>query len=245
MTCAGTGWLRTFTSASPGAPRLVCFPHAGGTAEFFRPLARALAPDVEVLAVQYPGRQDRRREPTPTDLRGVARDLVDVLAPLRATGPLAFFGHSMGADVAFEAALATREPDVLIASGARAPSCPRPENVELASDQAIVDEIHLLGGTSPAVLADPDLRGMLLPIIRGDYRALRAYTYTRGARVGCPISVMVGTNDPRVTLADAERWRELTTGRFELRTFAGGHFYLTGQGAAVAAAVRAELSALV
>jgi surfactin synthase thioesterase subunit len=249
MTAGGAGnaagWLRTFTPAPSGAPRLVCFPHAGGTAEFFRPLAAALAPDIEVLAVQYPGRLDRRRDPAVTDLRDLARQLVPVLAPLRAQGSLAFFGHSMGTVVAFETALVLPEPDVLIASGARAPSSPSAENVNLDSDQAIVEEVHLLGGTARAVLADPDLRAMVLPAIRADYRALRAYTYTEGTRVGCPISVMVGTSDPRVTLPQARRWRELTTGRFEFRTFDGGHFYLSGQVTGVAAAVRAELSALV
>ncbi|MEY9893890.1 surfactin synthase thioesterase subunit [Catenulispora sp. MAP12-49] len=56
-------WIRRY-HPSPDAPvRLLCLPHAGGSASFFRAVSQALAPKVEVLAVQYPGRQDRRGEP--------------------------------------------------------------------------------------------------------------------------------------------------------------------------------------
>ena len=56
-------WVSVHTPAPGSAVRLVCLPHAGGSASFFFPVSRALAPDVEVLAVQYPARQARHREP--------------------------------------------------------------------------------------------------------------------------------------------------------------------------------------
>jgi surfactin synthase thioesterase subunit len=243
-------WLQSFNPATPGAPRVVCFPHAGGTAQFFRPLADALYPDIEVLAVQYPGRQDRRREPVATDLRALARRLAPELARLPGTDLLAFFGHSMGSLIAFETAALGEagngpRPDVLIASGSRAPAHPRTDALDLDSDQAVIEEVLALGGTAPAVLADEDLRQLILPVIRGDYRALRAYSAAEGARLRCPITVMTGLSDPRVTLAQAQRWQDNTTGRFEVRTFTGGHFYLAGRETEVAAAIRTELSALV
>lgn len=96
-------WIRRF-HPDPDAPhRLVCFPHAGGSAKYFVPVARSLSPLCDVLAIQYPGRQDRRGESNIDNLEHLAAIIVDVLLPL-ADRPLTFFGHSMGATIAFEAA---------------------------------------------------------------------------------------------------------------------------------------------
>ena len=96
-------WIRGFHPGADGAPRLVCFPHAGGSATFYFPLSRALAPSMEVLAVQYPGRQDRRAEPCIDSIDGLADEIVDALRPLT-DRPMALFGHSMGAVLAYETA---------------------------------------------------------------------------------------------------------------------------------------------
>src|SRR6059058_3650797 len=97
-------WLRRFGPVLDSGVRLICFPHAGGSASAYVPLARALAPEVEVLAVQYPGRQDRRHEPPIEDVNRLADLAADVL-PTDSARPYALFGHSMGALVAYETAL--------------------------------------------------------------------------------------------------------------------------------------------
>jgi pyochelin biosynthesis protein PchC len=94
-------WLRGFHPAPPGAPRLVCLPFAGGSASFFHPLSAAL-PDVEVLAAQYPGRQDRLSEPPVADL-GAMADAVAAEQPADSARTV-LFGHSVGALVAYEVA---------------------------------------------------------------------------------------------------------------------------------------------
>src|SRR5690242_4147327 len=71
-------WLRRLREAPEGAPRLVCFPHAGGAASWFQPFAQAFSGRRELVAVQYPGRQDRRSEPLLDDIRVLA----DRIAPL-------------------------------------------------------------------------------------------------------------------------------------------------------------------
>src|ERR1700712_4687720 len=96
-------WIRRFHESPGASARLVCFPHAGGAATYFYPLSRTLAPSIEALAVQYPGRQDRRAEPCVDDIH----ELADLVAPALlewADRPLALFGHSMGATLAFEVA---------------------------------------------------------------------------------------------------------------------------------------------
>src|SRR4051794_17447704 len=105
-------WIRRFHEADERGPVLVCFPHAGGAAGSYFPLSRALAPSLEVWAVQYPGRQDRRHEPLIGDIPPLAdRAAGHVLAALarRPGRPAAFLGHSMGASVAFEVARRLRD----------------------------------------------------------------------------------------------------------------------------------------
>ncbi|MEO3810449.1 alpha/beta fold hydrolase [Sphaerisporangium sp. B11E5] len=252
MTITGTtpvrsDWLRQFVPAAAGAPCLVVFPHAGGSAGFFTPLAHALAPAVRVLAVQYPGRLDRRPEPAVEDVRALARAAMEAIAEEPVTARLAFFGHSMGALVAFEAALLGERgsgtaPDLLLASGARAPHLTRVNPAILGDDRALIEEVLFLGGTSRQALEDEDLLDLVLPPLRSDYRALRAYLPEPGARVRCPITALLGDHDPRVGLAEADRWRDHTHGRFRLLTFPGDHFYLTPRRHEVADAVRLALA---
>jgi len=241
-----SAWLRRFGRAVPGAPQLVCFPHAGGAAAAFLPLAKELEPDIEVLAVQYPGRQDRRHEPPATDLLAMAAHLAAVLDELPATARVGYFGHSMGAVLAFEVARrAARPPEVLFASAARSPANTWIDPSILAGERAVEREILALGATTPEVLAQPDLREMVLPPVRADYTALAAYRARPGATVPTPIVALVGDTDPRVSVAQAGRWAEHTSGRFALEVFPGGHFYLIPRLSEVARTVDAELAALV
>lgn len=99
----GNLWIRRYHPAPEAAERLVCFPHAGGSASFYLPVSTALSPAVDVLGVQYPGRQDRRHEPGVTSVADLADSITRALADW-GDRPLTFFGHSMGAVVAFEVA---------------------------------------------------------------------------------------------------------------------------------------------
>ncbi|MFJ5927436.1 thioesterase II family protein [Kitasatospora sp. NPDC092948] len=225
-------WLRQYAPANPGAPTLVVFPHAGGAAGYFAPLAKALAPAVRVLAVQYPGRLERRAEPAVPDLRELARQAVRELTKSQIDASIVYFGHSMGALVAFEATLIGERgdgpaPEALVVSGGRAPAQTRVDPALLHSDHALVEEVVRLGGTTRQVLQDEDLRALVLPALRADYRALGGYRVDPGARVGCPIAVLVGDRDPLVTVAQARLWQNHAAGAFSCRVFPGDHFYLT------------------
>lgn len=101
-------WFRRYTTAEGTGPRLVCFPHAGGSATAYMPLARTLPEDFDVVAVQYPGRQDRYREAPFTSLVSLVEAVAEELAREIAADPgrpYALFGHSMGSIIAFETAL--------------------------------------------------------------------------------------------------------------------------------------------
>ncbi|MCD0451594.1 alpha/beta fold hydrolase [Actinocorallia sp. API 0066] len=235
-------WLRVFAATRADAPRLVCLPHAGGSASFFAPLARALAPRVRVLAVQYPGRLDRRREPAVADVRELAALVADAVNAEPGPPPAALFGHSMGALVAFEAVRSGRlAPGRIFASAARSPDRTRVDPSIVLDDDALIGEVLDLGGTTPELRTDPALRALVLPALRGDYRALHSYTPEPGARVDCPVTVLTGDRDPLVPVRDALGWRDSTTGAFDFTVLQGDHFYLTPRLTDVADAVRAAL----
>jgi surfactin synthase thioesterase subunit len=224
-------WIRRFHDGSNARVTLVCFPHAGGSAGFFHPVSRALQASLQVLAVQYPGRQDRRLERPLTTIAGLADGAYGALRPLM-DRPLAFFGHSMGATVAFEVARRMRDergsaPVTLFASGRRAPSRHRDEAVHERDDEGLVAELRTLSGTDPRMLGDPELLQMILPAIRSDYTAVETYRWQPGPPLDCPVVVLTGDRDPRVSPEEAQAWSEHTTGACTLRTFSGGHFYLT------------------
>jgi surfactin synthase thioesterase subunit len=226
----GGEWVRCFHRSAESGVRLVCFPHAGGSASYYFPMSESMTPEIETLALQYPGRQDRRREGC---IDSVAELTDHIFAALQSldSRPFAFFGHSMGSILAFEVARRLeqetgRGPIWLFASGYPAPSRLRGGAVHLRADAGIVAELRSVGGTDPRWLDDEELLASILPAVRNDYRAIETHSADPDSRVGCPITMLVGDADPHTTLAEASAWREHTTGEFDLRIFPGGHFYL-------------------
>ncbi|MFJ9626140.1 thioesterase II family protein [Streptomyces sp. NPDC101175] len=239
-------WLRRFHPSQEATARLVCFPHAGGSAAFYFPLSAFLHPQVEVVAVQYPGRQERHSEAPAPDIETLAEAVAAVLAPSWDT-PTAFFGHSMGALVAYETARLLRAgsgtaPTEFFASGRRAPSALRDERLHLAADRDLLAELVRQGGTPQAVLDDPELVELILPALRADYRAVETYRHRPGAPLDTPVTVLVGTDDPKVTPAEAHAWQDHTTGPTEVLTFSGGHFFVLEHRDRIGALVRDRLT---
>jgi len=228
--------------------RLVCFPYAGGSASYYYSMSELLAAHAETLALQYPGRQDRRRETCVDNLSELADRVFDVLQGCADGRPYAFFGHSMGSVLAFEVArrfrqAASASPVWLFASGYPAPSRLRGGNVHRRDDAGILAELRLLGGTDPRWLDNEELMASILPAVRGDYTAIE--THPRGNdSLDCPITMLVGDDDPHVTLDEASAWREHTSGEFAMRVFAGGHFYLDTHRSAVIDEVTSTLGRL-
>ncbi|MEU4574790.1 thioesterase II family protein [Nonomuraea sp. ATR24] len=239
----GDLWVRRFHEPRPGAPRLVCFPHAGGSASFFVPLSQALSPGLEVLVIQYPGRQDRVAEPCVEDLNALADEIFLRVRKL-AGPPPALFGHSMGATLAFEVAQRLEGDGIavphLFVSAARSPSSERSEEVHLRDDDGIIAEMRRLDGTDDVLLLDPELMRLVLGPIRSDYKALERYRYAGGV-LACPVTALAGDADPGTSLSAARSWRDHTGGAFTFRRFPGGHFYLTDELAGVAEEIRRTL----
>ena len=230
-----------------GAAQLFCLPYAGGGASRFLPLARQLAPAIEVLPVQPPGREARLREPPARH----ASEIVDALLPSllpRLDRPYAVLGYSLGALVGFELVRAlAREgappPIGLIAAAAvPPPRRVRAEHRSRLADAELAAVIGDMGGTPSQVLQDPDLLAMVLPLMRADLTVWETYECPFDAQVNCPVAAYGGRDDPGTPANRLRHWHDATTATARLRMFDGGHFFGFEQPVAFGAAVAADLS---
>jgi surfactin synthase thioesterase subunit len=233
-------WLRRFRDVPDARLRLVCLPYAGGAANVFRLWPKGLPDDVEVIAVQYPGRQDRLRDPIVDDMDVLVTQVVAALERLPRR-PCALFGHSMGASIAYELTQHLAEkPELLVVSGHKAPHRttvkPPPETFD-----ELMAEVRRVGG-DVEVLGEPELRDLVMPPTLADYRLLRNYLpVVNPTRVPVPIVAYWGEADPSVPEDTMRAWCELTTETFELVTFPGAHFFLESDVDAVLADLSARL----
>ncbi|HWV57188.1 MAG TPA: alpha/beta fold hydrolase [Longimicrobiales bacterium] len=242
-----TTWLIRQKPRPDAVIRLFCFPHAGVGASAYRAWATALPEDIELCAVQPPGRESRLREPPYTSVDALVAGAFDALLP-ELEPPFAFFGHSMGATVAFELARRLAEsgrpsPVWLFVSGRRGPRLPDPDPpLRELSDTAFVDRILArYGGIPDEILRHRDLLELLLPGLRADIAALETHKYRPGELLGCPITAFGGTSDDRARPVELAAWRTETTGPFDLKFFPGDHFYLEHARGAVIDAICARL----
>jgi pyochelin biosynthesis protein PchC len=219
-------WFRPFGRTPDARTVLVCCPHAGGSASFFRDWPSFFGPDVQVVGVQYPGRQDRLREPCVTEVPVLAEEIAKGLVAGESR-PIALFGHSMGASVAHEVALLLPDRVThLIVSGRPGPGRLRAETKHLLPDDELWAEVCGLGGVDQELASLPELRNLVLTTLRADYQASETYRPAPGPRLSCPVLACVGDNDPDVTEKEARAWAAATTGSFRLAVFPGRHFYL-------------------
>jgi len=209
------------------APRLFWFPHAGGGAASARNFTLA---EGAVCPVRLPGRESRTVE-APFESMAPLVEALAAAIERYVHQPFAFFGHSMGAVVAFELARLLRRrglplPRVLIASSARAPQfrrnhVPGPD----PTDAQLLDQIRRLEGIPARVLYDLAVVRALLPALRADTRLYRHYVYEGEPPLPFPIRAYGGADDPHVRREHLEAWSEQSAAGFALRVFAGGHFY--------------------
>lgn len=212
------------------APRLYIFPHAGGSASFYVPFAKAFTTDVKRVAVQYPGTQNGRMQTAVPSIEELADNAYRMIASApESDGPVAFFGHSMGALVAFETACrfeaAGHPVSVLFVSASSAPGLMRDQYFRDLSDDELMKFLIDLSGIDPKVLDNKDFVDSMLPGLRGYYGAIAGYTCPSGATVSCPIYASVGTDDGLAPYQNVAAWSAHTTSEFTVRVFPGDHFY--------------------
>ena len=229
--------------------RLICLPHAGGGASSFHHLAALLPRQIEMLAVQLPGRESRLSE---APFRRMDA-LIDALSK-GITGWLekaySLFGHSMGALIAFELSRELRRrnlplPRTTIVSGRRAPTEPTTESpLHVLPDTAFINELVARYDAIPKViLEEPELMALFLPVLKADFEVFETHEYVDAPRLECALGIYGGRSDPQTPQMDG--WAGLYEGPCRKRLFDGGHFYLADQRRALADALAEDVLAAV
>lgn len=224
-------WVSIFRPNPRARLRLFCFPYAGGASLIFRQWPDGLPTDVELCAVQLPGRGGRMRETPFKRMRPLVETLAEVLPPFF-DRPFAFFGHSMGATISFELARRLRRanaqgPSHLLVSGRQPPQAPYADRGTYSlSDAELIDELRQLNGTPSEVLEHAEMMQLLLPLLRADLELIQTYVYEPEPPLSCRISAFGGLRDEEADRDVLQQWAEQTTAEFSLEMFPGDHFFL-------------------
>jgi surfactin synthase thioesterase subunit len=229
-----SNWITCARPRPNATLRLFCLPFAGGGASAFRSWPSGLPATVEVCPVQLPGREERYAEPARTDLVGIAHAISRELTPYL-DKPFAFFGHSLGALLAFEVSRSLRRTNgsdvaALFLSAYPAPQTPRRlPPIHLLSDQELIAQLRRFEGTPEVLLQDPELLAFALPTLRADFQACDTYDYSSESPLACPIVMYGGTDDTYVGAGELEPWREHSSASFELHMLPGNHLFVQSQ----------------
>ena len=211
------------------APPLFCFHHAGGGSSLYQNWERSLNPRVSVWPVLLPGRERRMREERFVSLDELVADLDRELGPYL-SAPHIFFGHSMGALIAYRLACHRRArgaslPRALLLSAYPAPHLPSPfPAVDHLDDDQLAQVIEGIGGVAADLPAG--WRAELLAVARDDLRLCESHVEADEAPLDCPIHLFGGDSDPLVDSEDLRAWDRHTTEPVEVRILHGDHFYL-------------------
>ncbi|EME69375.1 phenolpthiocerol synthesis polyketide synthase ppsA [Paramagnetospirillum caucaseum] len=262
------GWLVTIVGPEKPRARLFCFPFAGGGSATFRSWGPAMDPAIEVIAVEPPGRLTRIAEEPERDLeRWVDRLMAAMDGKLDL--PFAFFGHCLGSLTLYEATCRLMEragvkPSHLFCSGARAPDrlkavgpfetslmrrlarMPgyRPDRPPYRQPGPIFAEIvrHFDIAASEHLLADPELRRLMLPAVRADFEMASTYRYRRRTPLDVPITCFVAIGDIFVSREDILGWGRFTNRQLQILMREGTHYSIIEDEAFIQRVISRELS---
>jgi medium-chain acyl-[acyl-carrier-protein] hydrolase len=228
--------------------RLFCFPYAGGSSAIFRPWSRELPREIELVPALLPGREFKLREPAYTRIELLVETLTREITPFL-DKPFAFFGHSMGALIAFELARRLRdergiEPEHLFISGRRSPRVPRRDpHIHELPDAEFSAELEKMNGTPREVLEHQELMEILSPMLRADFALCHEYIYIPSEPLRCPITVLGGTRDEDAPDDELDAWCKETIGKCSVKMLEGDHFFINQQHATILPIIQRALVA--
>ncbi|PSO63477.1 MAG: putative thioesterase [Cyanobacteria bacterium QH_6_48_35] len=232
MTSTSTNHWLPIPDPKPDAHlRLFCFPYAGGAARIFNAWSDQIPETMELCPVELPGHGRRLAEKPYARLSPLVEAIAIAINPFL-DKPFAFFGHSMGALLAFELAQHLREynapqPVHLFVSGCRAPQFPDTDSPSRnLPDEELMKKLRWLKGTPREVLDNPEMRQLLFPVLRADFAVCEMYEYRSQPPLDCPITALGGWRDPATRSGGLRGWRQHTTETFAKKVFRGNHFFL-------------------
>jgi acyl transferase domain-containing protein/surfactin synthase thioesterase subunit/acyl carrier protein len=243
-------WLVKMAPRVAPRSRLFCFPFAGGGSAVFHNWPQSLDPSIEVVAVEPPGRLSRINEKPVSEINEFVDKLMiemrDVL-----DRPFAFFGHCLGGLTMYETARrliqeTDSRPIHLFASGARPPDRLlemgdfeerltndlislvefRIQLPPYAQPDDVFAELirHFNIQASEQLLSDPELRRLMLPVIRAEFRMTLNYDFVEEPPWDIPITCFAGIDDPYVSRQHAYGWGRFTNSGLQVHMRPGAHF---------------------
>ncbi|TLQ44533.1 thioesterase II family protein [Streptomyces marianii] len=224
-------------------PLVIALPYAGGGAAAFTEWRTVLDADCAVLPVHLPGRERRFQERPYRRMTHLVRDLVEEVGPLM-NRRVVFWGHSMGAAVSVALALELARqgfppPAHVLVSGAGSPDRRDAKDlVHVLDDARLAARLRQYEGTPREVLENPDLLGLVLPVIRADFELLETWSRPRPAPLPAPLTVLYGEDDRSVSAHQVDGWLSYSDRPVARRPFAGGHFFIRAHVAEVAQILR-------
>ncbi|MBM7114716.1 SDR family NAD(P)-dependent oxidoreductase [Archangium primigenium] len=241
-------WFAHVVRRARPTVRLFCFPYGGGGASLYLDWAR-LPEHIEVWPLQLPGRETRIQEPPIARLDLLLSQLESALRP-HLDLPFAFYGHSLGALLAYLVASRLRarglpSPQHLLVGGFGAPfltpspyleglrqrfraagfeGIPAPDTREAPGPLLDI----AMGTAEGRMMAggDSDFARALLPMMLADLHLMEGYRYQPEPPFDFPITVMHGASDDRITDEASAAWRALTSAAFHKHVTPGDHFFL-------------------
>jgi len=225
-------WLVVYRKNPKAVLRLFCFHYGGGSASAFRSWVDFLPTNIELVAVQLPGREGRFREAFVTKFN----DLIDTLAVVMEPyldKPYVVFGHSLGSIKSFEwirelKRRGLKQPLLYIPSGMSAPQYRQDEPpISCLPEKEFIEELLKdYGSTLRTSLDKEELREVFLPQLRADFGLLESYQYRQGTKLDCPILAFAGEDELDIGDKELQGWSELTNGHFDSKRFLGDHFFI-------------------
>jgi len=215
-----------------GKINLFCFSHAGGSALVYDRWKKYLHSSINLIPVELAGRGRRFGEPFYMGIDEAIADIYFQLKDRLNEGNFSFWGHSMGAILAFEVLckckqLMNYEPVHIFFSGSNPPHIMKVESISNLPDSDFLEKILLYGGIHKGILQNEKLLNIALSILREDFKVIESYTHKNiGMRFECDISIFSGKQDIGVLRQDLTQWTKYTHGGCSIYEFEGGHFFL-------------------
>jgi len=231
MIIANPRWISRRHHNPAAALRLFCLPYGGGGTQIFAEWPALLGPELEIVPVLLPGREERIGEPAATRMDELIPALADGLAEQLPDRPFALLGHSMGGLIAFQLAcqlalVGLPAPVHLFLSGCGPVADPDRRQQHKLTDAELIDSLKRTNGTPSEFFESQDLVDLLLPTIRADFALAETFSVRADDSLPVPITAFAGRRDLSAGPDEVRSWRRHTTAEFSLHTMPGGHFFI-------------------
>lgn len=209
--------------------KLFGIPFSGGNAFSYQALRNQLSANIRFISLELPGHGTRVAEPLLYTIEEMTDDLLQQI-DLNQDDDYAFFGHSLGALLAFlmcrKITIAgKRLPFFLFVSGQSAPSLIRPDERYHLPDKQFVEILREMEGTPGELLSEKGFLDFYLPITKADFQAIANFRYHHDKPIRVPQVVLLGKQE-KIRFEDVVHWQDETTNGTEFYWFEGGHFFI-------------------